>query len=1501
MRASVAESSGARRGGRGLWPARRGRWHPRALGWPAALAAAALAAAAISPAGAAPAGAAAASPARTTDSAAAAPGFYTSFETGQPQPTWTSTVETGPNGQPLCSGVVQSSASSAPAGLATAVGSGPTTAYAAPTNVGFTGTKAFMYAGDQPASGQASCEDKVFSVDLPVTSGTQLSYEIFPELMNQDLGVGIPDPSSYVAIDLAFSDGTYLSASGAVDQNGFRLDAASQGAAGDLFPNQWNHVAADIGKVAAGKTIERILVAYDRDGGPGPFQGWIDDLQISGSAAPAPVQHLADDVITTAGTQSNGNYSRGNNIPATALPHGFNFLTPETDSGSTSWIYNYSTDNNSQNQPELQALAISHEPSPWINDRDNFEVMPGAGTAGAVPDMTRSGRALPFSHSDEVARPYYYGVTFTDGIKAEMTPTDHAAVMRFTFTGPTANLVFDNVNDSGGLVLDPGDDSISGYSDDAGGYGAPGSGPMYFYATFSQPVTASGMVASGGCADNACGGNDVTGYYQFHTSADKVVTMSIATSYISVAQAQHNLALEVGPSGTFDSVEAAALQAWDKALGVITVQGATQAQLVSLYTDLYRLNLYPDEAYENTGTAAHPVYQYASPTAPAVGASTATHTGLAIEPGYMYVNGGFWDTYRTEWPLDSLLYPTLTGHMIDGFLNMYRDGGWLTRWSGPGYNGATPGTSADVAIADAYLNGVRDFPVQEAYQAIKKDAMVVSANGAVGRQDLSSSEFTGYSPTDGGSGSVDWSLEDDINDFGISALASALARQPGDTAAQASSYQADAGYFLDQSKNYVNLYNPVVGFFEGKTAAGAWSQPASQYNPEVWGNEYQESDGWTEAFYTPQDGQGLADLYGGQAGLAAKLDQYFSTHETAQYGGSYGGANAIHEMVEAATDDMGQWELNNEPGFGIPYFYDFTNEPYKAEALVREALARDFTGSEIGQGYPGDEDNGALSSWYIFSALGLYPLQVGTTNYMIGSPLYPRAEIHLENGKQITIEAQGDSASNVYVQSLTRGGQPVNDTYLTYSDLANGGVLRFTMGPKPSAWGTQSGDVAPSLTSQQTGMTLLSDATGPGIGTATGSGGTNVTPLFDNTSTTQVTFDSATPSVEYQFPQAEKVSYYTLTSGTAAGDPKDWVVQGSSDGTTWTTLDTRSDQAFADRQQTEDFEIADPRSFTYYRIVVSANSGTATTTLSQIQFMVEQRLPAVPFTEPEESGSPGGIVVSPGSTTSVTLGAQNITDHAEQVTGAVVTQGGTQATQPAAFTAPAEGTGTTKVSVTAPSQDGTYQVTFEESADGTALPPVTLTLLVISPGDLSPFFNNNGISDDSDQTAGNLDGIGSSLSYEALQSVGVTPGGSVTANGLTYTWPNVPAGQPDNVVAQGQTITLAPQAGATQLGLLGTATYGPSQGTATITYTDGSTQQVTLGFNDWTSDSGLMPGEAVAVTMPYRNKSSGVSQVASTYLYTMNVALEAGKTVASVTLPASVNSGELHVFAIATG
>jgi hypothetical protein len=417
---------------------------------------------------------------------------------------------------------------------------------------------------------------------------------------------------------------------------------------------------------------------------------------------------------------------------------------------------------------------------------------------------------------------------------------------------------------------------------------------------------------------------------------------------------------------------------------------------------------------------------------------------------------------------------------------------------------------------------------------------------------------------------------------------------------------------------------------------------------------------------------------------------------------------------------------------------------------------------------------------------------------------------------------------------------------------------------------------------------MLQDAATPGAGTATGSGGTDVSALFDDTSATQVTFNSATPWVRYDLPQPAKVAYYTLTSGSAAGDPAAWSLEGSDDGTHWTTLDTRSGQTFTDRQQTEDFAVARPGDYRNYRLVITANSGTVTTTLSEIQFLTLGNVPAVPFTDPEAAEPTGGVAVKSGESVQVTVGAQNITDQAEQVTWSATAPAGVTVSAPASFTAPADAKGTTTATITAPATGGSYPVVF------------TLTLLALTPGDLSPYYDNAGVSDDSSPGSGNIDGLSNSYSAQALSSAGVTPGGAITSGGLSYTWPNVAAGKPDNVVAAGQTVQLAPASGATTLGILGAATYGPSQGTATITYTDGSTQDFTLAFNDWTQGGSPPAGETVVASMPYRNSPAGASKSA-TYLFATNVALQAGKTVASITLPAEVNQGEIHVFAITTG
>jgi predicted alpha-1,2-mannosidase len=1085
--------------------------------------------------------------------------------------------------------------------MRSAVGKGPHSAYNAKTNVGFTGVRALQYGGEHTVDGRGYSYNKVFDVDVAITPATELSYVIFPEFEQDDLSY----PSTYASVDLAFTDGTYLSDLGAVDQHGATLSPQGQGASKTLYTNQWNYLLSRIGDVAAGKTVDRILIAYDNPDGPADFGGWVDDIRIDGNPVHPTPTHLSDWVVTTRGTNSSGSFSRGNNIPATAVPHGFNFWAPATNAGTRSWFYEYQRGNNAQNLPVIQAFEASHEPSPWMGDRQTFQVMPS--TAAGTPDAARSTRGLPFRHANEIAKPHYYGVTFENGMKTEIAPTDHAAIFRFTFTGDSSNLIFDNVNADAAIAIDQANGVVTGWSDVRSGL-SNGATRMFMYATFDKPVTASGKLPASG--------RDA-GYVKFDTTVGKVVTMRIATSLISVTQAQHNLELEIGTE-TFDSVEAGAQQQWDRKLGVIEVEGATDDQLTTLYSNLYRLNLYPNSAFENTGTAANPVYKHAVQSSSAFeipDGTTATETGAPVVPGKVYVNNGFWDTYRTTWSAYSLLYPTDAGELVDGFVQQYRDGGWVARWSSPGYANLMTGTSSDVAFTDAYVKGIRDLNAKDVYDAAIKDA-TVAPDGSdpndtnVGRKGLQTALFLGYTPTYVDEG-VSWALEGDINDFGIAHMAELLAADPSNTAAQKQRYQEESEYFFERARNYVNMFDPAIGFFQGRAADGEWKSTPQEYDPLVWGHErdYTETDGWNFAFHVPQDGRGLANLYGGRDKLAAKLDAFFSTPETAKYPGSYGGI--IHEMIEARDVRMGQWGFSNQVSHHIPYMYDYTGQPSKTQEKVREALRRLYLGSEIGQGYAGDEDNGETSAWYIFSALGFYPLQVGSQYYATGSPLFSKATVHLENGHDLVVSAPNNSAQNVYVQGLMVHGGVRDNAYISQADIANGGILAFAMGPQPSQWATAFAAAPPSITTDNNVPKPLRDALGGGSGVVTASGGDAPAGLVDDNSGTEVTLNGAQPWIQYRFSGDVKhqARFYTLTSGTgyAGADPRSWVVKGSNDGTTWKVLDQRQGETFQWRSQTRAFRLVRPGTYVYYRIEVTENGGGASTTLAEVELLNNEK------------------------------------------------------------------------------------------------------------------------------------------------------------------------------------------------------------------------------------------------------------------------------------------------------
>ncbi|ARU50763.1 hypothetical protein CBR64_03875 [Cellulosimicrobium cellulans] len=1071
------------------------------------------------------------------------------------------------------------------------VGSGPSSAYTAPSEVGWTGVGALHYGGSQTTDGRGYAYAKVLDVDVPVGEDTELSYTIFPEAAENDLAYA----STYAAVDLAFTDGTYLSELGAVDQHGGGLSPQGQGAAKTLYANQWNSVVSRVGEVAAGRTIDRVLVGYDNPDGPGDFSGWIDDVAVTGEPEQPSAEHPSDYVVTTRGTNANGDFSRGNTIPATAVPHGFNFWTPVTNAGTNRWLYEYQNGNDDQNRTAIQAFSLSHEPSPWMGDRQTFQVMP-SGAAG-TPTANRSERARTFSHDDEVARAHYYGVTFDDGLRTEIAPTDHAAMFRFTFTGDESHLVFDNVTSAGGLTLDAEDGVVSGYTDVSTPGSSAGMTRMFVYGTVDRPVTGSGRLTGGG-------GGDVTGYLSFDTSDEKVVTLRLATSLMSVDQAKHNLDLEISADDTFDTVKERAQELWDDTLGVIEVEGASHDQLVSLYSNLYRLSLYPNSGHENTGTAEDPVYQHVVQSSasgnPAPEGTTATRTGAPVVDGTVYVNNGFWDTYRTAWPAYSLLYPSTAGELVNGFVQQYEDGGWISRWSAPGYADSMTGTSSDVAFADAYLKDVPGIDVQAAYDAALKNASTVPPDASVGRKGLDPATFLGYTPTSTHE-SASWSLEDYLNDYGIATMSKKLLDTSDDDDPRHQEYADNYEYYLNRALNYATLFDPTTGFLRGRTEDGSWARSAADFDPEVWGNEFTETDGWNFAFHAVQDGRGLANLLGGTDALGAKLDEFFATPETASKPGSYGGV--IHEMREAKAVRQGQWGLSNQVSHHIPYMYAFAGEPSKTAEVVRTALARSFTGNDMGQGYPGDEDNGEMSAWWLFSALGFYPLQVGSPTYAIGSPLFTRATIHLENGEDLVIDAPDNSAENVYVQGVTVDGVAQSATYLTHDQLADGGTIEFDMGPTPSAWGTGADDAPPSITQGDDLPDPLADVTSAWTVT-TDEDGTSGDDLVDDTAAAEVAFGSATPSVTFEATgTTARAAMYTLTSAAGDGtDPSAWTLEGSTDGEEWTTLDERADQSFASRLETRAFAIADPGVYRQYRLRVTASTG-ATTALAEVELL----------------------------------------------------------------------------------------------------------------------------------------------------------------------------------------------------------------------------------------------------------------------------------------------------------
>ncbi|MFJ3490499.1 GH92 family glycosyl hydrolase [Leifsonia aquatica] len=1346
------------------------------------------------------------------------------------------------------------------------VGAGPTNGYNAKAGAGFSGTHALRYGGKHLADGAAAATNVLYDgVGATIGTKTELSYKVFP-----DRGTDLAVPSSWVAVDLVLDDGTTLSSKqNLTDANGFGVTARAHGEQKSLFENEWNNIQIDLSSLA-GRTVQKVLLSYDYPTGSAStvFSGWIDDVRIGDAAPAADASSKVKLVDTRRGTLSSSSFSRGTNIPATAWPNGFNFFTPFTNGGSQGTLYEYQRANNADNLPTLQAIGISHEPSIWMGDRDQLGIMPS--TSG-TPNGDLTTRALAFSHSDEIARPDLYSVKFQNNLVTEVTPTDHGGIFRFQFPGTTGSVIVDRVGGSSSLSV-AADGTVSGWTDGGSGSGVS---RMFISGAFDKTPSAVGTAA---------GSRTGARYAAFSTTAGETVQLRLATSFISAAQAKKNLDLEV-TGKSFDDVNTAAANAWNDRLGVIDVEGATANQLTTLYSNLYRMNLYPNSQFENTGTAGAPVYKHASPVAPQTGSATDTATNAKVVDGKIYVNNGFWDTYRTVWPLYSLLYPKLTDELVDGFVQQYREGGWVSRWSSPGYSDIMTGTSSDVAFADAYINGsVSTAVALDAYDAALKNATVLAPSNNVGRKSLDTSIFLGYTPDSQGE-SVSWGLEGYINDHGIGQMAAKLAEDPATPDARRAQLKEESAYFLDRATNYVQMFDPATGFFRPKTASGAVSGDAS-FDPKTWWGPYTETNAWNFAFHAPFDVDGLASLYGGSQGLVDKLDQFFATPED-------GGGGTIHEMIEARAVRMGQLGMSNQPSHHIPYLYAAAGAPSKTQSVVREVQKRLFVGSEIGQGYLGDEDNGEMSSWYIFSALGFYPLQLGSGDYTIGSPLFTKTTVHLAGGKSLVVNAPNNSDKNVYIASAKLNGQALDTAALPHDILSTGGTVDFTMSATPTSWGAH--------TSSTPVPTPATDVTKAGYGTTTVSDGSLIGSLTDDNSRNVATFATATPAISWTSSSgAVSVNSYTLTSPATGAVPTAWHLEGSADGTSWMPLDTRTGQTFTWATQTRPFELAHPGSFTHYRLTIDATTTGTPASLAELELL------ATPGTVGDLAITPAeGVKASVGASVGATLAtvsggtaktADDLTVTADFHDGA--------GPKPAAVSKTPLGTW----AITAPhafDAVGEYAVTIT-AGDGTSQVSADVPVSVSRDNTLAGSFDSTCIGDAG--VGANCDAKAWAFNRALLKNTGFVQGTTVAVPGtaLTFDLPAAVAGQPDNATGNGQTIRFDAGQGATTLSVIGTATQTAQHVTATITFTDGSTAPLAIDYGDWVgaANSPINGGISVGKSAGRLSGSSAADGQTAGIFSTAPYAIPAGKTVQSITLPVQTgdpgSAGRIHVFAFAS-
>lgn len=725
------------------------------------------------------------------------------------------------------------------------------------------------------------------------------------------------------------------------------------------------------------------------------------------------------------GTDSDFSLSNGNTYPAIATPWGMNFWTPMTSKMGDGWTYKY-------DEKTIRGIKQTHQPSPWINDYAAFSLMAVTGDLKYKEDE----RASHFSHKAETVKPDYYSVYLADyDVVAEVAPTERAAHFRFTFPETDNAYIMLDAFFKGSMVkILPEQRKIIGYCRNNSG-GVPENFHNYFVAEFDKDFELTNTWGDDwkleeNTTENK--GDHVGAIIGFKTKRGEAVHVKVASSFISPEQAQLNLDREIG-NKSFKETRSEATKAWEKELGRIEVSTQNIDHLRTFYSCLYRVLLFPRKFYEFD--VNEQVVHY-SP-----------YNGQVL-PGYMFTDNGFWDTFRAVFPFFNMMYPELNSNIMEGLANTYKESGWLPEWASPGHRDCMIGSNSAPIIADAHLTGVTGFDKDLLLEAVIKNATTSEGRpvNSVGRAGVDYYNELGYVPYDVGiNENAARTLEYAYADFTIAQMAKSLGK----------SELADTYY--KKSLNYKKLFDPSSKLMRGKNKDGQFQTP---FNPLKWGDAFTEGNSLHYTWSVFHDVQGLMDLMGGDKEFVGMLDGVFNMPP--EYDDSYYGFT-IHEIREMQIMNMGNYAHGNQPIQHMIYLYNYAKQPWKTQSKVREVLTKLYTPAP--DGYCGDEDNGQTSAWYVFSALGFYPVAPATNQYVIGSPLFNEAKLHLQNGNTFTITADGNGKDHPFIQSASLNSKSSDNTWIATETIQKGGELHFEMAAEPNKnWAISDDSLPYSLT-----------------------------------------------------------------------------------------------------------------------------------------------------------------------------------------------------------------------------------------------------------------------------------------------------------------------------------------------------------------------------------------------------------------------------------------------------